>query len=220
MSQTARGRFITLEGGEGTGKSTLQIALRDRLAGQGVDVVLTREPGGTPRAEAIRALVLTPPGGKAFSPLAEALLMNAARSDHLDELIRPALSAGTWVICDRFSDSTRVYQGVSGEVSPEALQSLVAHVVGPTCPDLTLILDAPVSIAHERRAARKGPKDAQDVFEQRDLDFHQSVRLAFSDIARAEPDRCKLIDATRRPNEVAEAAWSHVAQLLSSAEVR
>ena len=146
MSQTARGRFITLEGGEGTGKSTLQAALRDRLAGQGVDVVLTREPGGTPRAEAIRALVLTPPGGKAFSPLAEALLMNAARSDHLDELIRPALSAGRWVICDRFSDSTRVYQGVSGEVSPEALQSLVAHVVDPTRPDLTLILDAPVSI--------------------------------------------------------------------------
>ncbi|MBI1252740.1 MAG: dTMP kinase [Hyphomonas sp.] len=219
MSQTARGRFITLEGGEGTGKSTLQIALRDRLAGQGVDVVLTREPGGTPRAEAIRALVLTPPGGKPFAPLAEALLMNAARSDHLDELIRPALSAGTWVICDRFSDSTRVYQGVSGEVSPEALQSLVAHVVGPTCPDLTLILDAPVSIAQERRAARKGPKDAQDVFEQRDLDFHQSVRLAFADIARSEPDRCKLIDASRLPNEVADAAWSHVAQLLSSAEV-
>ena len=219
MSQTARGRFITLEGGEGTGKSTLQIALRDRLAGQGVDVVLTREPGGTPRAEAIRALVLTPPGGKPFSPLAEALLMNAARSDHLDELIRPALSAGRWVICDRFSDSTRVYQGVSGEVSPEALQSLVAHVVGPTRPDLTLILDAPVSITHERRAARKGPKDAQDVFEQRDLDFHQSVRLAFADIARSEPDRCKLIDASRLPNEVADAAWSYVAQLLSSAEV-
>jgi dTMP kinase len=216
MSQTVRGRFITLEGGEGTGKSTLQIALRDRLAGQGVDVVLTREPGGTPRAEAIRALVLTPPGGKPFSPLAEALLMNAARCDHLDELIRPALSAGTWVISDRFSDSTRVYQGVSGEVSPEAIQSLEAHVVGRTRPDLTLILDAAVSITHERRAARKG---SEDVFEQRDLDFHQSVRLAFADIARSEPDRCKLIDAGRLPNEVADAAWSHVAQLLLSAEV-
>ena len=215
MSQTARGRFITLEGGEGTGKSTLQIALRDRLAGQGVDVVLTREPGGTPRAEAIRALVLTPPGGRPFSPLAEALLMNAARRDHLDELIRPALDAGTWVICDRFSDSTRVYQGVSGEVSPEVLQNLEDHVVGQTRPDLTLILDAPVSVAHERRAARKG---SQDVFEQRDLDFHQSVRLAFSDIARAEPVRCKLIDASLPANEVANAAWSHVAELLTSAE--
>ncbi len=217
MSQTARGRFITLEGGEGTGKSTLQIALRDRLAGQGVDVVLTREPGGTPRAEAIRALVLTPPGGRPFSPLAEALLMNAARRDHLDELIRPALAAGTWVICDRFSDSTRVYQGVSGEVSPEVLQSLEGHVVGPTRPDLTLILDTPVSIAHERRAARKG---SQDVFEQRALDFHQSVRLAFSDIARAESVRCKLIDASLPANEVADAAWSHVAELLTSAEAR
>ncbi len=216
MSQTARGRFITLEGGEGTGKSTLQIALRDRLAGQGVEVILTREPGGPPRAEAIRALVLTPPGGQPFSPLAEALLMNAARRDHLDELIRPALAAGTWVICDRFSDSTRVYQGVSGEVSPEVLQNLEDHVVGPTRPDLTLILDAPVSVAHERRAARKG---SQDVFEQRDLDFHQSVRLAFSDIARAEPVRCKLIDASRPASEVADAAWSYVAQLLTSAEV-
>ncbi len=215
MSQTARGRFITLEGGEGTGKSTLQIALRDRLAGQGVDVVLTREPGGTPRAEAIRALVLTPPGGRPFSPLAEALLMNAARREHLDELIRPALSAGTWVICDRFSDSTRVYQGVSGEVAPEVLQSLEDHVVGPTRPDLTLILDAPVTVAHERRAARKG---SQDVFEQRDLDFHQSVRLAFSDIARAEPGRCKLIDASLPASEVADAAWLHVAELLTSAE--
>lgn len=215
MSQTARGRFITLEGGEGTGKSTLQTALRDRLAGQGVDVVLTREPGGTPRAESIRALVLTPPGGQPFSPLAEALLMNAARRDHLDELIRPALEAGRWVICDRFSDSTRVYQGVSGEVSPEVLQSLEEHVVGPTRPDLTLILDAPVSVAHQRRAARKG---SQDVFEQRDLDFHQSVRLAFSEIARAEPDRCKLIDASRPADEVAEMAWAYVAQLLQSAE--
>jgi dTMP kinase len=148
--------------------------------------------------------------------LAEALLMNAARRDHLDELIRPALAAGTWVICDRFSDSTRVYQGVSGEVSPEVLQSLEGHVVGPTRPDLTLILDAPVTVAHERRAARKG---SQDVFEQRDLDFHQSVRLAFSDIARAEPDRCKLIDASLPASEVSDAAWSHVARLLTSAEV-
>lgn len=217
MSQTVRGRFITLEGGEGTGKSTLQAALRDRLAGQGVDVVLTREPGGAPRAEAVRALVLTPPGGKAFSPLAEALLMNAARADHLDELIRPALNAGSWVICDRFSDSTRVYQGVSGDVPAQVLRSLEAHVVGATRPDLTLVLDAPVSVAHERRTARKS---TQDVFEQRDLDFHQSVRLAFSEIARSEPGRCKLIDASRPASEVVDAAWVHIAQLLTSAGPR
>lgn len=211
MNNPARGRFITLEGGEGTGKSTLQRALRDRLAQHGIDAVLTREPGGTPRAEAIRALVLTPPGGKPFSPLAEALLMNAARRDHLDGLIRPALAAGQWVLCDRFSDSTRVYQGASGEVSPAVILDLEAHVVGDTRPDLTLILDAPVNIAQERRAARQG---VQDVFEQRAVDFHQAVRVAFSDIARREPERCQLIDASRPVAEVAEAAWTSLLHRL------
>ena len=214
MNSPAGGRFITLEGGEGTGKSTLQAALRDRLTEQGIEIVLTREPGGTPRAETIRALVLTPPGGKPFSPLAEALLMNAARSDHLDLVIRPALAAGKWVICDRFSDSTRVYQGVSGEISSETLLALERHVVGETQPDLTLVLDAPVTVAHARRAARKG---AQDVFEQRDLAFHQSVRQAFAEIARLEPGRCQLIDASRSAREVADAAWIPVSRLLSSA---
>lgn len=215
MTKSARGRFITLEGGEGTGKSTLQAALRDRLAEQGIDVVLTREPGGTPRAEAIRALVLTPPGGKAFSPLAEALLMNAARSDHLDQLIRPALEAGRWVICDRFSDSTRVYQGVSGDVPATVLLNLETHVVAATRPDLTLILDAPAQLAHERRVQRNG---TQDVFEQRDLAFHESVRAAFSEIARTEPLRCKLVDASRSPSDVAEKAWSHVTALIAEAK--
>ena len=214
MNNPAPGRFITLEGGEGTGKSTLQTALRDRLAEQGIIVVLTREPGGTPRAEAIRALVLNPPGGDAFSPLAEALLMNAARSDHLDLLIRPALAAGQWVICDRFSDSTRVYQGVSGEISAATLHSIEQHVVGVTRPDLTLILDAPVNVAQERRSARNG---ARDVFEQRGLDFHQSVRRAFAEVALGEPERCRLIDASRSPADVAEAAWEQVAQLLKPA---
>jgi len=215
MTKSARGRFITLEGGEGTGKSTLQAALRDRLVEQGIDVVLTREPGGTPRAEAIRALVLTPPDGKAFSPLAEALLMNAARSDHLDQLIRPALDTGRWVICDRFSDSTRVYQGVSGDVPAPVLLNLETHVVAATRPDLTLILDAPVQLAHERRAQRNG---TQDVFEQRDLAFHESVRAAFAEIARTEPLRCKLVDASRSASDVAEMAWSHVAALIAEAE--
>lgn len=217
MSNPGRGRFITLEGGEGTGKSTLQAALRARLTEEGVDVVVTREPGGTPRAEAIRALVLNPPGGKAFSPLAEALLMNAARRDHIENLIRPALDAGKWVLCDRFSDSTRVYQGVSGELSPETLLSLERHVVGETRPDLTLVLDAPVALAHQRRAERQG---AQDVFERRDLDFHQAVRHAFSEIARTEPDRCRLVDASRSAEDVAQAAWHHVARLLTPADTR
>ncbi|WP_291202173.1 dTMP kinase [Hyphomonas sp.] len=211
MDSPARGRFITLEGGEGTGKSTLQTALRDRLVEQGVDVVLTREPGGTPRAEAVRNLVLTPPGGQAFSPLAEALLMNAARSEHLELLIRPALAGGKWVICDRFADSTRVYQGLSGQVPANVVRNLEDHVVGDTKPDLTLILDAPVSLATERRAARAG---AADVFEKRDSAFHESVRRAFASIAQSEPLRCRLVDASRTAPEVADTAWAHVARLL------
>ncbi|MGA1343487.1 MAG: dTMP kinase [Hyphomonas sp.] len=217
MSKPARGRFITLEGGEGTGKSTLQIALRDRLAEQGVDALLTREPGGTPRAEAIRALVLSPPGGAAFSPLSETLLMNAARSDHLDQLIRPALAEGRWVICDRFSDSTRVYQGVSGEVSPDILLTLEAQIVASTRPDVTLVLDVPVEVAHQRRAARSG---LSDVFEARGLAFHQAVRDAFARLAEQEPGRCKLIDASQPANDVAEAAWRIVSRLLAPAEAR
>jgi dTMP kinase len=211
MDSPARGRFITLEGGEGTGKSTLQTALRDRLAEQGVEVVLTREPGGTPRAEAVRNLVLTPPGGQAFSPLAEALLMNAARSEHLELLIRPALASGKWVICDRFADSTRVYQGISGHLSANTVRTLEDLVVADTKPDLTLILDAPVSLASERRAARAG---VADVFEKRDTAFHESVRQAFAMIAHSDPSRCRLVDASRTAPEVAEAAWSHVARLL------
>lgn len=216
MTLGARGRFITLEGGEGTGKSTLQAVLRDRLAEQGIDVVLTREPGGTPRAEAIRSLVLSPPGGNPFAPLAEALLMNAARSDHLELLIRPALAAGRWVICDRFSDSTRVYQGVTGNVPADVLLTLERDIVGPTRPDLTLILDAPVTVSQDRRNARKGNPD---VFEQRDMDFHQSVRVAFADLAKTEPGRCKLLDAGQAAPVVADAAWTVVSPLLPSATV-
>ncbi len=215
MNSPVPGRFITLEGGEGTGKSTLQARLGERLTEQGITVVLTREPGGTPRAEAIRALVLNPPNGAPFTPLAEALLMNAARSDHLDLLIRPALAAGKWVICDRFSDSTRVYQGMSGGVSDEAIRSFEDHVVSESRPDLTLVLDAPVSMTALRRTEREG---SLDVFEQRGLDFHEAVRRGFADIARQEPDRCRLIDASRPPVEVVDAAWSHVARILKRAE--
>jgi len=180
-------------------------------------VLLTREPGGTPRAEAIRALVLSPPGGAAFSPLAETLLMNAARSDHLDQLIRPALSEGRWVICDRFSDSTRVYQGVSGEVSPDILLALEAEIVASTRPDVTLVLDAPVALTHQRRAARSG---LSDVFEARGLAFHQAVRDAFARLAELEPGRCRLIDASQPADDVAEAAWRIVSRLLAPAEAR
>lgn len=197
-------RFITLEGGEGTGKSTLQSALADRLAAMGQDVVLTREPGGTPLAEAVRQLALHPPGDAAWSPMAEALLMNAARSDHLEKLIRPALAAGKWVICDRFSDSTRVYQGVKGGVPVDVLKSMESSVLGDTVPGLTLILDAPLETTARRRQSRG---ERPDAFEQRDASFHQAVRNAFAALAGSEPDRCRLLDASRPAADVAAAAW-------------
>jgi dTMP kinase len=202
-----RGHFITLEGGEGTGKSTLLAALRDKLEATGQTVVLTREPGGTELAEAIRNLVLYPPKGQVWSSMAEALLMNAARTDHLEKKIRPALAAGSWVLCDRFADSTRVYQSVQNGVGIDVLRMLENSVLGETRPELTLVLDAPVEQAASRRADR-----GQDVdtFEMRDLAFHEAVRQAFIDVARSEPERCMLLDASRSPNEVANTAWHEI----------
>ena len=205
------GRFITLEGGEGTGKSTLLAALRERLEAAGKAVILTREPGGTELAEAIRNLVLHPPEGQVWSSMAEALLMNAARTDHLEKKIRPALEAGSWVLCDRFADSTRVYQSVQNGVSANVLKLLESSVLGATYPDLTLVLDAPVDQAAGRRAERGGSADA---FELRDKTFHEAVRRAFIDVAHSEPTRCALIDASRTAEDVAEAAWRQIEQRL------
>lgn len=206
-----RGRFITLEGGEGTGKSTLLAALRDKLEATGQTVVLTREPGGTELAETIRNLVLHPPNGQVWSSLAEALLMNAARTDHLEKKIRPALAAGSWVLCDRFADSTRVYQSVQNGVGIDVLRMLENSVLGETRPDLTLVLDAPVEQAASRRAARG--QDA-DTFEMRDMSFHEAVRQAFIDVARSEPERCTLLDASQAASEVANTAWHEVESRL------
>lgn len=207
MAETVPLRFITLEGGEGVGKSTLQQGLAERLSGLGHDVVMTREPGGTPLAETVRKLALHPPGGERWSPLSEALLMNAARSDHLEKLIRPALEAGKWVICDRFADSTRVYQSVRGGVPANILSSLERSVLGESSPGLTLVLDAPLETTSSRRSARNGPSDA---FEQRDHEFHSAVRQGFVSVAHSEPQRCRLIDASRSQLEVFEAAWSQI----------
>ncbi|HOZ27530.1 MAG TPA: dTMP kinase, partial [Hyphomonadaceae bacterium] len=156
-----RGRFITLEGGEGVGKSTLATALEARLVARGIKVVRTREPGGTPGAEAIRRLILNPPAEvTGWEPIAETLLFYAARTDHLDKLIRPALAAGSWVICDRFSDSTRAYQAAAGHVPSEHIETIDRICVGDTTPDITLILDLPLSAARERMIARANDKDA------------------------------------------------------------
>ena len=209
MADTAHTRFITLEGGEGTGKSTLQRAIADRLVATGGEVVTTREPGGTPLAEAVRELALHPPEGDSWSAMAEALLMNAARSDHLDKLIRPALKDGKWVICDRFADSTRVYQSVKGGVPETILRNMEASVLAGTIPSLTLVLDAPLETTSDRRSHRGGAKDS---FEKRNDDFHQAVRQAFITLARSEPERCVLIDASRDIDSVFEAAWTAISE--------
>lgn len=194
---TKAGRFITLEGGEGTGKSTLIQGLRDALEHRGLAVLVTREPGGTPLAECVRTLALSPPDDLHWSPLAHALLMNTSREDHLTKHIRPALAAGTWVLCDRFADSTRAYQSIDG-VESETLMQIERLVVGETRPDLTLVLDAAPEALADRRSAR----GVSDVFEAKDMAFHRQVREAFLEIAKSEPDRCAIVDALQSPAQV------------------
>lgn len=194
---TGTGRFITLEGGEGTGKSTLIQGLRAALENRGLDVLVTREPGGTPLAERVRSLALSPPDDLNWSPLAHALLMNTSREDHLTKLIRPALAKGTWILCDRFADSTRAYQSIDG-VDSDTLSQIERIVVAETRPDLTIILDA----APEALASRREARGVSDVFEVRNMDFHNQIRAAFLDIAKAEPERCAVVDALQSPPAV------------------
>ncbi len=203
-----RGRFITLEGGEGVGKSTLATALEARLVARGIKIVRTREPGGTPGAEAIRRLILNPPVEvTGWEPIAETLLFYAARTDHLDKLIRPALAAGSWVICDRFSDSTRAYQAAAGHVPSEHIETIDRICVGDTTPDITLILDLPLAAARERMTARANDKDA---IESRVLSYHEAVHKAFLDIARANPQRCVVLDASAAPDALATSALAAI----------
>jgi dTMP kinase len=210
-----RGRFITLEGGEGVGKSTLAAELALRLSGKGVDVVRTREPGGTPGAEAIRSLILTPPAEVAgWQPMAETLLFYAARRDHLDKLIRPALGRGSWVICDRFSDSTRAYQAAAGGVSANDVEAIDRICVGDTVPDLTLVLDLPIAIARKRLVARAG---AADAIESRLVSYHEAVHRGFLEIARANPQRCVVLDASAEPRALADAAMQAIETRLGGA---
>ena len=201
-----KGHFITLEGGEGAGKSTLARALSERLDAAGLTARTTREPGGSPKAEAIRELILA---GQArdYGSFAEALLFSAARIDHIDSLIRPALTRGEWVICDRFIDSTRVYQGVLGKLDEAVLAELEAVTVSGLIPDLTLILDLDPEIGLARAAKRRRPGEAIDRFEGETLAFHRNLRQAYLDIASAEPQRCAVLDATLPPEALAEAAW-------------
>ncbi len=201
-----RGRFISFEGGEGSGKSTQIKTLAERLAAAKLRAIVTREPGGSPGAEIIRHLVLSGMG-KLLGPDAETLLFAAARDDHVHTVIEPALKKGIWVRCDRFSDSTRVYQGSVGQVAPAVLNAMQRVTIGDLKPDLTVILDVPVEVGLQRAAARRGA-GAPDRFEAEDVRFHQKLRESYRQIAAAEPERCVLIDATAEPALVAASIWS------------
>lgn len=210
----ARGYFITFEGGEGAGKTTQADLLTERLRGKRIDVFRTREPGGTPRAEAIRDVLLSGKA-KALGPLGEAVLFYAARESHLELAIRPALAKGTWVVCDRFSDSTRAYQGAGGGVSMGTLAALESAVVGATKPDLTILIDLPPEIGLRRAAARASARhdgSAADRFESMNLAFHQALRDEFLALAEAEPNRIAVIDGRLPVDQVAEQIWSGVRQ--------
>jgi dTMP kinase len=204
-----RGRFITFEGGEGAGKSTQLKRLAERLRGRGLEIVATREPGGSPGAEAIRELVLNGSADR-WSPVTETLLMYAARRDHIERVIAPALARGAWVVCDRFADSTRAYQGAAGGTEPALIAALEAHVLDDARPDLTLVFDLPPEAGLARAHARGGELR----FESKGLTFHERLREGFLAIAEAEPDRCALIDATGSIEAVEAKVWAAVGARL------
>jgi dTMP kinase len=212
MTARKRGRFITLEGGEGAGKSVQTRRLEARLQGVGLDVVSTREPGGSTHAEELRELILSG-FARPFGPAGEALLFAAARIDHLDATILPALERGAWVVCDRFADSTRAYQGAAGNLPADYIDRLERVAVGENGPDLTLILDLPPEVGLERANLRRG-EGAADRFEGEGLAFHRTLRRAFLDIAANEPGRCAVIDASKSEDEVEAAIWAAVAERL------
>jgi dTMP kinase len=195
--------FITFEGGEGSGKSVQTRLLADALKAKGLPVTLTREPGGTPDAEAIRALLVTGAANR-WTAQTETLLFAAARAEHLARLIRPRRQAGDWIICDRFMDSTRAYQGAGGGVPAPFLDALEKLVVGADTPDLTLILDLDPKAGLARAAARGG---GEARFESKDLGFHERLRKAYHAIAAAEPRRCTIVDAAGPIEAVQKAVW-------------
>src|SRR5262249_45877404 len=207
-----RGHFITFEGGEGSGKSSHAALLTQRLKTLGLDVVLTREPGGSPGAEIIRHILLSGIA-KPLGAETEAILFAAARDDHVRHTILPALKAGTWVICDRFIDSTRVYQGTLGKVDQRLIRSLERVTVGPALPELTFILDVPAQIGLARAKNRRG-QNAADRFEAESTEFHEKLRGAYRELAAAEPKRCIVIDGRAPRDVVAGRIWSIVQDRL------
>jgi dTMP kinase len=212
-----RGRFITFEGGEGTGKSTHSALLAARLQAVGIQVVLTREPGGSPAAEVIRHVLLSGVA-KPLGAEAEALLFAAARGDHVSSTIEPALARGRWVISDRFIDSTRVYQGALGRLDPRFIRALERVTVGDLRPDLTFVLDVPAEVGLARASKRRGD-GAADRFEAESRAFHEALREAYGRLARDEPRRLVMIDGTQPKAAVAEQVWRTVSERLDSPSV-
>lgn len=210
-----RGRFITFEGGEGAGKSTQAGRLADRLRQLAIPVLVTREPGGSAGADIMRHVLLSG-AAKPLGPLVEAILFAAARDDHVNATIRPGLDEGRWVICDRFIDSTRVYQGVLGSVDPKLIRALERLTTADTMPDLTFILDLPPKVGLARAAQRRGRAPA-DRFETETVEFHTILRQAYLEIAKAEPARCVLIDADRPVDWIADDIWAAVNTRLDPA---
>jgi dTMP kinase len=209
MAAMELGRFIAFEGGEGTGKSTQARLLAEALEHQGKRIVLTREPGGTPGAEAVRGLLLDPPG-EGWTLRAEALLFAAARADHVDRLIRPALARGEWVICDRFLDSSRAYQGAAGGLGDDTIQAMHAAGSQGLLPDLTIVLSVPPDLLAERLAERD--RGRNDAIGGRAVAYHRHVDAAFRAFAAAEPARFALIDGSGAVEEVHERVLAVVSE--------
>lgn len=208
-----RGKLITFEGGEGAGKSTQVRLLAERLSATGIEVVATREPGGSPHAEALRNVLLSGFGAQ-LGPQGEALLFTAARIDHLDATILPALSAGKFVISDRFIDSTLAYQGVLGDVSGGLIAALERVAIGDNRPDLTILVDLDPEAGLARAAARRGQADV-DRFEGENLRFHTRLREAYLAIASAEPARFLVVDGALPVPVIADRIWREMATRFS-----
>lgn len=209
------GLFVTFEGGEGAGKSTQIRLLADQLRRHGFDVLVTREPGGSPGAEAVRHVVLSG-AAEPYGVRMEALLFAAARNDHVEEVIRPALLSGVVVLCDRFMDSSRVYQGVTGNLEPSFIQSLERIAISGLVPDCTIIFDLPASEGLRRASARNGMLGdvAPDRFEKEQLETHEKRREAYLDIAASDPLRCRVIDALAPSDKIAERVLAMIEPLL------
>lgn len=210
----APGLFVTFEGGEGAGKSTQIRLLANALRERGLTVLMTREPGGSKGAEAVRHVLLSG-AAEPYGIRMEAILFAAARSDHVEEVIRPALAAGTVVLCDRFMDSSRVYQGITGNLEQPFVEALERVAINGVVPDCTVIFDLPAAVGLERARKRAaGPDEQPDRFEKEELETHEKRREAFLDIAEREPLRCRVIDATRPQEQIAAEVLAIIEPLL------